>query len=539
MKKFKTETMPQYEGNGVAVIYARYSSANQQEQSIDGQLRHCYQYAAARGYKVVGEYIDRALSGTSAEHRTEFQRMIADSKKGQFQVVLVWKLDRFARNRYDSVIYKNKLKNNGVRVLSVTEAVGEGSESAIIEAILEAMAEEYSRQISQNVSRGMREAARQANTVGGKAPLGYRADGKKLAIVEEEAAVVRYIFDRYAAGVGKQTIVNELNRRGWRTRDKRQFSVNSLGSILSNKKYIGIFSYASEIEVEGGCPAIVDKETWDKAQRVASLARRAPGRAKAKEDYLLAGKVFCGHCGAPMIGESGRSKGGATYHYYTCAARKKSHNCDKKNEKKHFLECYVVDQAIEYVMAPERLDLIASRTVEEYRKEFDVSGIPALEAERRAVEREMDDLVDSLIKTSIPHAIKRINERLEALEARKADLESEIASLKIASAAILTEQDVKDWLQSCCKGDMADPDYRRQVIDTLINSIFIFDDKVIIYYNTRGGKQVSYIDMIDSLSEYTCSDFKGSGVPNIDLSEHTVIITSGVLGFVMGLKGFR
>ena len=125
-------TTEAFEGNGNAVIYARYSSSSQQEQSIDGQLRYCYQYAAARGYRVVGEYIDRAMSGTSADRRAEFQRMIADSKKGQFQAVLVWKLDRFSRNRYDSIIYKTKLKNNGVHVLSVTEGIGEGSESNIM-----------------------------------------------------------------------------------------------------------------------------------------------------------------------------------------------------------------------------------------------------------------------------------------------------------------------------------------------------------------------------------------------------------------------
>ena len=185
-----------FEGNGNAVIYARYSSAAQQEQSIDGQLRYCYQYAASRGIRVVGEYIDRALSGTKAETRPEFQRMIQDAGKKQFQFVLVWKLDRFARNRYDSVIYKNKLKKSGVRVLSVTEGIDGGSESAIMEAILEAMAEEYSRQISQNVSRGMREAARQANTVGGTVPLGYRPNGKKLAVVESEAQMNRPLSSR-------------------------------------------------------------------------------------------------------------------------------------------------------------------------------------------------------------------------------------------------------------------------------------------------------------------------------------------------------
>lgn len=188
------------------VIYARYSSEHQNEQSIEGQLRYCYEYAAHHGFRVVGEYIDRALSGTRADSRPDFQRMIADSRKRVFQYVLVWKLDRFARNRYDSAIYKNELKKNGVRVLSVTEGIGEGSESIILEAVLEAMAEEYSRQLSQNVRRGMNETAMKCNSVGGTIPLGYRVEGKKLVVEEKEAEIVRYIFQQYAAGVGKNPL---------------------------------------------------------------------------------------------------------------------------------------------------------------------------------------------------------------------------------------------------------------------------------------------------------------------------------------------
>ncbi len=141
-----------------AVLYARYSSDKQTEQSIDGQLRYCEQYAKQHGYNIIGSYIDRAISGTS-DNRPQFQQMIQDSSKKQFQFVIVWKLDRFARNRYDSAIYKNKLKKNGVKVLSATEGIGEGDESIILEAVLEAMAETYSRQLSQNVRRGLKESA--------------------------------------------------------------------------------------------------------------------------------------------------------------------------------------------------------------------------------------------------------------------------------------------------------------------------------------------------------------------------------------------
>ena len=125
-----------------AVIYARYSSHNQTEQSIEGQLRVCHEYAQREGFAIVGEYIDRAISGKT-DDRPDFQRMVSDSRKRAFQYVIVYKLDRFARNRYDSAVYKHKLKQNGVKVVSAMENIGDNPESIILEAVLEASAEYY------------------------------------------------------------------------------------------------------------------------------------------------------------------------------------------------------------------------------------------------------------------------------------------------------------------------------------------------------------------------------------------------------------
>ena len=128
---------PKANNGELAVVYARYSSHSQGEQSIEGQLRDCYEYARRYDINVVGEYIDRATSGMTDE-RPDFQRMIADAAKKQFERVIVWKLDRFARNRYDSALYKHRLKQYGIRVISAMENVGEGDESILLEALLEA-----------------------------------------------------------------------------------------------------------------------------------------------------------------------------------------------------------------------------------------------------------------------------------------------------------------------------------------------------------------------------------------------------------------
>ena len=162
-----------------AVIYARYSSHNQTEQSIEGQLRDCYTFAERQGLHVVGEYIDRAITGRTDE-RPDFQRMISDAQKHQFQRVIVWKFDRFSRDRYDSAIYKHKLKQHGVKVLSAMENVGEGEVGIILEALLEASAEQYSLDLSRKVLRGQRESRIKGTFLGGHVPTGFKVENLSL-----------------------------------------------------------------------------------------------------------------------------------------------------------------------------------------------------------------------------------------------------------------------------------------------------------------------------------------------------------------------
>ena len=193
-----------------AVIYARFSSHGQNEQSIDGQLRICNDYAANKNIMIVGHYIDMAKTGTN-DNRPEFQRMIEDSKKKQFDYVLVWKFDRFARERLESAINKHKLKKNDVKVLSVTEPTGG---SVVVEAIYEAVAQKYSEDLSENVRRGQKESVLKGTTLGGTAPLGYKRVDKKNVIDEDEARIVRFVYEEYANGTTKKQIINKLNLKG-------------------------------------------------------------------------------------------------------------------------------------------------------------------------------------------------------------------------------------------------------------------------------------------------------------------------------------
>lgn len=480
-----------------AVIYARFSSHSQTEQSIDGQLHDCYAYAEREGLTVVHEYIDRAITGRY-DDRPDFQQMIFDAKKHQFQAVIVWKLDRFARNRYDSAIYKHRLRQNGVKVLSAMENIGEGDESIILEAVLEASAEYYSRDLSKKVKRGRHENALKGLCSGGNPPLGYKFVDRLPVIDKAKAPIIQYAFKHYAAGDSRKEIVDSLNAKGYTNRSGKPLTYNSLYTALRNRKYIGEYIY-NDI-VLNNFPPLVDKETFEKVQIKLAAVAHAPAARKAKVDYLLQGKAFCGYCGGSMVGESGHGKMGATYNYYSCANRKKAHTCKKKNERKDFIEWYVVEQTINYVLTPERIRYIAQAVVQAYDNEFNSGHIRELERRIAAADSEMDRAVEKIMQTDVKAVRDRLSAKVEKLDQQKKDLEIDLSKLKIANGIRYSESDIETWLRQFCKGDIMDLEFQRRIIDVFINSIYLYDDKVVIFYNIKGGKQISYMEMIDSTS---------------------------------------
>ena len=492
-----------------AVIYARYSSHSQSEQSIEGQLRVNYEYAKREGYSIVGEYIDRAVSGTSAESRPEFQRMVHDAKKLGFDIVIVYKLDRFARNRYDSAVYKHKLRSCGVKVISATENISENPEGIILEAVLEASAEYYSLELSQKVKRGLKESALKGTFTGGKPPIGYKVVDKRVMIDEEKAPHIRYAFEEYAKGKGKKDIVTELNSKGIRSATGKDFSLNSFQHCLRNKKYIGLISYGG-VEYESTYPVLIETELFNKVQERLDRMARSPASKKARQEYLLQGKGFCGMCGAHLVGESGTGKNGNKYYYYACGAKKKLRNCNKKNEKKDFLEWYVVEQTLEYILTPERMDFIAERVVSEYDKEFNTTRIKDCEKRIAQLDRDADKTFNLIMRSESHSVIKRYEKQIELLELQKADLEIDLSKLHIANGIRYTKSDIITWLNAFCKGDLMDEEFRHRIFDVFINAVYVYDDKLVIYYNIKGGKQISYIDNCDALDELEDDEFDES-----------------------------
>lgn len=319
-----------------AVIYARFSSDRQREASIEGQIRECTEYAKKQGISIVGSYIDRALSASKeTEKRLDFLRMIRDSGKGLFDAVLVWKLDRFARDRYDSAHYKHILKKNGVKVVSATEPISSGPEGIILEAMLEGMAEYYSAELSEKIHRGQKENALKGLNNGGSIPLGYMLDRdtQKLEIDPVTAPIIEEVFKRYADGDSIKQLRDDLNQRGLKTKNGLPFTYSTFSTILKNRKYMGEYKY-QDIVIPGGVPAIVPADIFDRVQARLTKNKQTPAAAKATERYLLTTKLFCGMCGALMAGESGKGMSGQIYRYYKCHNAKKKKGCKKKAVKK-------------------------------------------------------------------------------------------------------------------------------------------------------------------------------------------------------------
>ena len=491
-----------------AVIYARYSSDNQREESIEGQLRECKEYADQNGITVVRTYIDRALSAKT-DSRPQFQQMIHDSATHTFEAVLVWKLDRFSRNRYDSAHYKRILKNNRVHVVSVTESISNTPEGIMLESLLEGMAEYYSAELAEKVSRGHKENALKAKFNGGPVPLGYRIDSEQHYQIDPVTApVVQEAFQRYAAGESIRSIIESLNARGIRNSRGNPFTKNSFQTLLKNRRYLGEYRYKDTV-IPDAIPAIIDPDCFDAVQRRCEIHRQAPAHNKADVHYLLTTKLFCGKCGTMMAGESGRSHTGTVHCYYKCGTRKRSGKevCSLKPVRKEPLEQFVVQTALEKVLNDRVIDLLADKLLEYQSKEN--TRLPVLQAELKEVKRRIDNLVAAIEQGILTPATKA---RMEELEQQREALETGILQERIEKPPITREQ-ILFWFDQFRHGDPADIAFQEKVIDCFVNSIYLFDDRIVVNFNYQeGGRPVS-------LEEVLSSFLNGNGAPKNALHE--------------------
>ncbi len=463
-----------------AVIYARYSSDSQTEQSIEGQVRVCKQFAEKNDLLVVDSYIDRATTGTN-DNRAAFQQMLKDSKRRQWSAVIVYKLDRFARNKYESVVNRKKLSDNGVELVSAMENIPDTPEGKLFLAVIEGFNEYFSEDLKQKVNRGLRESWLKGNATGGHPPYGYIIQDKKYVLDEAEAEIVREIFMKYAQGYKAVAIAEDLKARNVRRKCGKHINHKYVYVILHDKRYIG------EVTHQGTTyynifPPIIAKEVWNQVDAINQENKIAPSRKKEIFDYILSGKLICGNCKHRMSGESGTSRTGEIHYYYVCLSkRRQKTDCDCKAVKKQVLEDYVINATVSMLRRNSVITEIAETICKVHEKMMkDNSGLRILMKKRDETKKAADNIVKAIEKGIITDFTK---DRLSVLQDELNKLDIEINRESQKSYAHLTVEEVEKYLLSKVFEDTDDIKTRKLLVNTFIREIIWYGDRLIITYN--------------------------------------------------------
>lgn len=488
----KKKTPPE---GGNAVIYARYSSHNQRDVSIEQQYAACEKYAAERGYVVVEHYADRAVSGTT-DNRPAFKRMMRDARSGGFDFVISWKSNRMGRNMLQAMVNVATLAELGIRCLYVEEDFDDTAAGRFSLRTMMNVNQFYSENMAEDVKRGMMDNAQKC-MVNNKPPFGYRkgADGK-YEIYEPEAEVVREIYSRLLNGWSIMDLAADLNRRGIRTSTGGEWKKQSFQHILTNDKYIGVYRFA-DVVIEDGVPPILDRGTFAKMQLFLRTKKKPRGKQRVNDEYLLTGKLFCGKCGAPMSAQTGTGKSGRKFNYYSCNRRRYERACDKKNEPQKSLEAFVIE-AIRSELMDDRL---IKWIVEGYTKA--VAAVKAdtkresLQADLDAVNKEIGNFLKA-IGAGIYNDLTQ--QRMEELSDARRDLEEAIR-LEDAVPKLPSPEEVGGWLCSIRDGDWSDRSFIREVIRIFVRAVYVFDEKITIHYNYETSTDLIYAQQIPESSD--------------------------------------
>lgn len=465
-----------------AVIYTRYSGGpNQTDGSIEQQVADCEAFARANNLRVVKVYADRHLSGTS-DKRPQFQQMLRDAAHGKWKYVICWKIDRFARNRYDSATYKFRLKKNNVSVLYAKESIPDGPEGILLESILEGSAEYYSANLAQNVRRGMMYNAQQCKVNSGSIPFGYsKGEDGKYALNPAQADIVKQIFSDFLSGASFAEIANDLNGRGIRTARGNLWNKNSFQVLLKNESYIGIYHY-SDIRIEGGMPGIIPTDQFMEVQKRLETKKNPQGRHRDKGEYLLTGKLKCGHCDSYMVGISGTGRHGELHHYYGCQKHFKEKSCCKRNVSREWLERLVVKSTLDYVLRDDVIEWMADSVMEHQNREAASAQLDALISEAADVDKAIANVMAAIEAGIITPTTKK---RLLELESRSAELSRRIEIEKASTVKIERDQ-IIFFISKFKNGNLESQEFRRKVIDTFVTVVYLTDDELKIGFTYTG-----------------------------------------------------
>lgn len=462
-----------------AVIYARYSSERQNEQSIESQLRVCNEYAQHNGLTVIDNYIDKAMTGTN-DNRPSFQRMLSDSEKSKaWDIVLVYAIDRFGRNSIEIAVNKQKLKRNGKTLISATQRTSENIDGTknldgiLLENVYIGLAEYYSAELSQKVSRGLQENRNKGLFTGGRVLYGYKVVNKKVVIDKDQANIILEMFQMYANGSMAKDIIDVMEQHGI-SRSGKKYPPSAVYHILHNQKYIGRYEIHGKVYTNI-YPAIVPLELFEQVQR--RIEHNRLGQVSRDTIFLLKGKVFCGYCGQHINGESGTSHTGKIMYYYKCANKKRNtHNCKKEPVRKDILEQTVLDMAMELFTTKVNLDIICDEIMRIHEKRrAEQSVLNLLREDKAKTERSLANVMLAIEEGIINATTKN---RMAELEQKIDELNSKILIEESKIENGIKREDVMEYLTHSVR------DLSPQVlIEILVNQVELFDDEIVVWFN--------------------------------------------------------
>lgn len=500
------------------VIYARYSSRNQKEESIEQQIAECMDFAEQNGIQIIHTYADKAISGRT-DKRPQFQRMMRDAEKRDFTVVLAYKSNRIARNMLNALKYEDQLGKFGIETLYAKEEFGNTAAGRFALRTMMNINQFYSENLAEDVKRGMRDNA-EACKVNGVIPFGYvrGADGR-LAIEPREAALVREIYERVLGGETYSSIGDDFNARGIRTKREKPWTPNSFRKILRNDAYIGVYRHSGVVK-ENGVPPILRQEVFEAMQKHMESRKKTKARSGGKNcDYLLTGKLFCGHCNSPMVGISCTGGNGKVYYYYSCNTSRTTKMCDKKNARKSDVERTVLTLTQQIILQDEIIEWLADSAMVMLGspdRKAEIAEMKATLKERKKAAKNVMAAIEQGIITETTKA------RLMELEEEIADLEKSIAKEQIPDEDMeKVRAQIVFALQKLKDGDLEDTAFQKSLISTFVKAVYLWDDddggKIEIDYDLPGKNNIITRKL---------RDFRGK--PDVDSSQFRITHNGGI-----------
>lgn len=472
------------------VIYARYSSHSQKDASIEQQIEKCLAYAKSQGIRIVATYSDRAITGKT-DRRADFQRMMRDAEKGKFRYVIAWKSNRMGRNMLQAMMNEAKLNEMGVRVLYTEEDFDDTAAGRFALRSMMNVNQFYSENMAEDIKRGLYDNASKCKIANGGLPLGYKkGEDMRYALDPPNDEIVREIFGRVACGEPFVDIAADLNTRGVRTSRGGQWGKNSFHALLTNERYTGVYIYG-DIRIEGGVPQIVDKGLFLRVQEVLKTKKNPRGRHRTHGEYLLTGKLFCGHCRSPMIGMSGTGKSGKLHYYYICQKKRIEKSCSKATVRRDTIEREVATAILDYIMRDDVLEWIADSAMDFARKYREQTCVGALEVQLADNKRATKNLLAAIEQGIITPTTK---ERLLELEREQAVLVSRLAEEQ-ASLLDYSRDDIISAMSLYRNGDIEDKSYQAKLFDAFLVAVYLYDNNFKIVFNITGSGKKNFVEV--------------------------------------------